>query len=178
MIALLRLALLTVACLWAAGASAQVYRCGNSYSHEPCKGARVVDTSPLIESAGPQSPKPVTLYLCQSQGGGRFWSQRHCQQHGAWIDRTETVPGHLAWEHQVATAEAQRNAAQSLTAPPERSYNSSQAAQPSRRGECEALDQQVKELDRMGRAGSRYYDLDRIRDERREARDQQFRLRC
>lgn len=27
-----------------------IYRCGNSYSHKPCEGARVVDTTPLIEN--------------------------------------------------------------------------------------------------------------------------------
>lgn len=41
-----------------------------------------------------------------------------------------------------------------------------------------ALDERVKDLDRMGRAGSLYYDLDWVRSERKKARDEQYRLRC
>ncbi|WP_152969444.1 hypothetical protein [Paracidovorax avenae] len=177
----LRLAFITaVACMSSSmPVPAQVYRCGNAYSHEACKGAKVVDTSPLVESVGPSSAKPATIYLCQSPGGGMFWVPRHCQQYGAWIERTETVSGHLSWENQVAAAEAQRQAALQLIAPSQRPQGST-VADPmvSRRDECDALDRRVIELDNMGRAGSRHYDLDWVRDERRKARDRQFRIRC
>ncbi len=50
--------------------------------------------------------------------------------------------------------------------------------QPSKSQACSALDERVVMLDSMGRAGSRYYDLDWVRRERKDARDQQYRLRC
>ena len=44
--------------------------------------------------------------------------------------------------------------------------------------QCVLLNERVAMLDSMGRAGSRYYDLDWVRSERKKVRDEQFRLRC
>lgn len=57
------------------------------------------------------------------------------------------------------------------TLPPQGSTNGKNAA-------CSGLYDRVNMLDSMGRAGSQYYDLDWVRRERKEARDQQHRLRC
>lgn len=160
-----------------------VYRCGNTYTQEACRGGRAVDTAPPVASAGGASARedaPVTLYLCEGKSGGKFWSRQHCHAHGAWVDRTETVPGGLRWQDQVATASAQRAQMAALAAPQPRGFQDAPAAAmaPDPRAVCAGLERRIAELDAMGRAGSRYYDLDRIRTERREARDQQFRLRC
>ena len=45
------------------------------------------------------------LYRCRSYGSGLFWSQTHCQQHGALIDRIENVPSGLSLERQIRVAE-------------------------------------------------------------------------
>ncbi len=168
--------------LWSYEAPAEVYRCGNSYSHEPCKGGRTLDTSPPIASHGGNgSPHTQTVYLCRSKAGsGLFWTTQHCHQVNAWVDRTESVPKNMSWEGQLAMARGQRDAAAAMSAPAPRSYVQ-QNVQPqvfNNKQTCAALEQRVKDLDSMGRAGSRHYDLDWIRKERKTARDEQFRLRC
>ena len=50
--------------------------------------------------------------------------------------------------------------------------------QPAVKEQCVLLNERVAMLDSMGRAGSRYYDLDWVRSERKKVRDEQFRLRC
>ena len=45
------------------------------------------------------------LYRCRSYGGGLFWSQTHCQQHGALVDRIESVPSGLSPDRQIRVAE-------------------------------------------------------------------------
>ena len=49
---------------------------------------------------------------------------------------------------------------------------------PAVKEQCVLLNERVAMLDSMGRAGSRYYDLDWVRSERKKARDEQFKLRC
>lgn len=165
-----------------AHAQSEVYRCGNTYSQEPCKGGRQVDTSPPVASIGGSgSPSTQTVYLCRNKaGGGFFWTKQHCHEANAWVERTETVPRNMSWEDQLAMARSQRDAAAALTSPPPRSYTQ-QNTQPqvaNNKLACAALEQRVKDLDSMGRAGSRHYDLDWIRAQRKNARDEQFRLKC
>ncbi|NMM78845.1 hypothetical protein B2J88_48830 [Rhodococcus sp. SRB_17] len=158
---------------------AQVYRCGNTYSQEACKGGRAVDTSaPVSVEGGPSGGGTKTIYLCQSHGGGMFWSSAHCHKHNAFIERTESVPANMGWDDQVRHAQHQRNQAQALTPSAPQPAAAQRQPMPNRTAECSALDERVKMLDSMGRAGSRYYDLDWVRRERKEARDHQFRLRC
>lgn len=45
------------------------------------------------------------IYRCKTYGGGLFWSPTHCQQHGALIDRIESVPAGMGFERQVRVAE-------------------------------------------------------------------------
>ena len=45
------------------------------------------------------------IYRCKTYGGGLFWSPTHCQQHGALIDRIESVPSGMGFEGQVRVAE-------------------------------------------------------------------------
>lgn len=173
---------LVIAGLWGFEASSQVYRCGNTYTHEPCKGGRTVDTSPAVAShGGSGSPSMQTIYLCRSKaGGGMFWTTEHCHQANAWVERTESVPKNMNWENQLSMAKGQRAAAEAMFQPPPQNY-AQQDTQPqvfNNKQTCTALDQRVKDLDSMGRAGSLHFNLDWIRAERKVARDEQFRLRC
>lgn len=45
------------------------------------------------------------IYRCRAYGGGQFWSSEHCQQHGALIERIESVPAGMSFERQVKVAE-------------------------------------------------------------------------
>lgn len=58
----------------------------------------------------------------------------------------------------------------------------STSAQPvnadSKKSECKALEERIRWLDDLGRSGGGGYTMDWIREERRLARDKQFRLKC
>ena len=155
-----------------------VYRCGNSYSATPCKGGKRVEDRTSIAPSSSAGPGHRLVYLCKSHGGGLFWSSHSCQQQNAFLERSETVPEQLEWKQQVAQAQAQWERAQALTraprAPAALTASRTEAGNPL----CAQLEQRVKMLDSMGRAGSQYYDLDWVRRERKAARDQQARLKC
>lgn len=122
-----------------------------------------------------------TIYLCQSYGGGKFWSSAHCQQNNALIDRMETVPSNMPFEQQVALAQQQSQAAAALSSPsPVRQQATApqQFAQPSRRAQCDALDAEIRHWDAMARAPQSAQTQDWITGQRKIARDTQFRLRC
>ncbi|XDF37089.1 hypothetical protein RBH89_08560 [Paracidovorax avenae] len=108
-----------LACLAAPGLAQPVYRCGNAYGPQACEGGRVVDTAPQVIASGPArgAATTTTVYLCRARAGGRFWTPRHCHEHGAWVDRTETVPAGMRWEDQRAAAIAQRRQMAALAAP-------------------------------------------------------------
>ena len=154
-----------------------IYRCGNSYSQEACKGSKVVEDKTTTLHSGHSGG---TVYLCKGHGGGLFWSSSQCGQHNAFLERTETVPSGLPWDQKVAQAEAQWRKTQRNTEAPAVVYQNrpTQPAEPGKKQACDALEERVKALDSMGRAGSQYYDLDWVRRERKVARDEQYRLKC
>lgn len=156
-----------------------VYRCGNSYSATPCKGGKRVEDRTSVAPSSSVGAGHRLVYLCKSHGGGLFWSSHSCQQQNAFLERSETVPEQMEWQQQVAQAQAQWERAQALTRAPARApatvtASRTEAGNPL----CAQLEQRVKMLDSMGRAGSQYYDLDWVRRERKKARDQQARLKC
>ena len=74
-----------------------------------------------------------TVYLCKSYGGGLFWSNTHCRQHNALIDRMESVPSGLPFNQQVEIATSQSDVARSLytvPAPPQSTAPHTQARTP------------------------------------------------
>ena len=175
------LALLAVLCIASMGAHAQVYRCGNTYTQEPCKGGREVDVTPPVSDLS--GPKTTVIYLCRAQGSSMYWIPERCATRGWTLERSATVSKHVSWENQVAEAKRQRDEAEELTRRPAPGYNnapiqSQRSQQPAVKEQCALWDERVAMLDSMGRAGSRYYDLDWVRSERKKARDEQFRLRC
>lgn len=127
-------------------------------------------------TTSPAWAQTTTLYLCKGYGGGQFWSQSHCRGHSAVIDRMVSVPSTLPFDQQVAMAQAQRQSAELLQAPPV----SAAPAQPvvSNKSECQALENEIKRLDDMARRPQSGQTQDWISGERRAARDRQFRIRC
>lgn len=121
----------------------------------------------------------ATVYLCQSYGGGKFWSSAHCQQSNALIDRMETVPSNLPFDQQVALASQQRDTALALSSPPPVRQTAPAWAPPSNpKATCDALEAEIQHLDSMARAPQSARTQDWITGERKRARDAQFRLRC
>lgn len=59
----------------------------------------------LLCHGAAQAEQPGQIYRCRAYGGGQFWSDRHCQQHGALIERIESVPAGMSFERQVKVAE-------------------------------------------------------------------------
>ena len=159
---------------------AETYRCGNSYSNSPCKGGRVVDTTPPIVNHGTENRASATVYLCKGNSGGSFWTSQHCREHGATIDRMETVPANLSWETQLGMAKAQRDSAMAMQQAPEPRLRMQGMAQPQqdKTTECAWLEARIKNLDSMARAGGTPQYLDWVANQRKEARDRQFRIRC
>lgn len=92
-----------------------IYRCGNTYSQEACKGGKVVEDKTTTLHSGHSGS---TVYLCKGHGGGLFWSSHQCGQHNAFLERTEIVPSGLPWDQKVAQAEAQWRKTQRNTAAP------------------------------------------------------------
>lgn len=61
-----RWAIFAALCIASMGVHAQVYRCGNTYTQEPCKGGREVDVTPPVSDLS--GPKTTVIYLCRAQG--------------------------------------------------------------------------------------------------------------
>ena len=154
---------------------AQVYRCGNAYSEAPCANARSVDVSPQVSYPG--GPRTTLIHLCKQPDNRLAWHVAPCSASGMALERSERVPVQLDWAQQVAFANrryAQALATMAAPAP----VRQSTPRGPNRQTQCRALEERVRQLDSMGRAGSQYYDLEWVRSERKKTRDAQFRLQC
>lgn len=173
----LRLAVCALAVL-AFGSEAQVYRCGNTYSNAPCAGGKEIDTGPTL-SWGQAKGSTATLYLCQAYGGGQFWTRERCRERDALVERMESVPAGMPFEQQVELArdrlaQSRRSADMSSSAPGQRIAPVTNVSA----GSCKFLDDRIRQLDAMARAGGHAGYMNWIARERKEARDRQFRLRC
>jgi len=158
---------------------AQVYRCGNAYSDEPCHGAQAVDVQPAVENQGGNAQ--TSVFLCRL-GQRQFWSAQSCQSHNATMLSSQTVPHHWTWEQQWKHAEREWNSAErrtSVQAPLTHHADTSQLAQRRRaRPDCASTEQRIRQLDNMARKGGSSSYMERIREERKALRDGQFRAGC
>lgn len=159
------------------GAEAQVYRCGNTYSNVPCPGAKNVDTSPTL-SWGQAKGGTETLYLCQAYGGGQFWTRQHCRQRDALVERIESVPSGMPFEQQVELGRQRLAQSRPETEAPSPISQGQPTPAAARAGRCSYLDDRVRQLDAMARAGGHAGYMDWLANERKKTRDAQFRLRC
>lgn len=133
---------------------------------------------PSIQQAAPPATSG-TIYHCQGQNGGTFWSQAPCSHHGAQIDRMASVPPGLPFDEQVKIAEQRRQALMgTLEAPSAPAAIQVTTTTSSNKAECERLDTYINQLDAMARQPQSAQTQDGIRMERKKARDRQFEIRC
>lgn len=158
-------------CFLVGTVNAEIYRCGNSYSSEPCTGGKTVDVSPALSDSG--GPATKEIYLCRNKADQLYWIRDRCSTRGWLIERIARVPKDASWDDQVEIARRQQRNAASLASTP-RSSGSAISELPSNRSTCQQLDERIKWLDDLARVDSRPW----ITEERRLARDKQFRLRC
>jgi hypothetical protein len=164
-----------------ADVSTAVHRCEKAgevtYTDGPCpagtRGAPV-DTRTALSVEGQRG---ATLYRCR--GAGQFWSVVHCQHRGGEVVSIHTVPADLSLAEQIVFA--QNRAALSRPtrspvvaagppAPPDAASMKAAA--------CRRLDENVAALDAYARQPLSGGEQDRVARQRRDLRDEQFRLRC
>lgn len=123
------------------------------------------------------SAEAGTLYLCKAYNGGTFWSQAHCSQHSALIERMVSVPDSLPFDQQVNLGEQQRKPSATTTTTITNTVTNNNAGsdQPS---ECKALAAQITQYDAQARQPQSGQMQDWITAQKRRARDRQFQLRC
>lgn len=144
------------------------------------KNGKIVSAICAIAMTTQAQAQDATIYLCKSYAGGTFWSNAHCRQHNALIERIVSVPNGLPFQQQVDLAEQDRAAAAALTAPPtrSRSTNAQATAASSKQIECKALEQEIANWDAQARLPQSGRMQDWIASQREKARTRQFRLRC
>ncbi|TAN09771.1 MAG: hypothetical protein EPN34_12900 [Burkholderiaceae bacterium] len=128
---------------------------------------------PLLGSANAD-----TLYLCQSYGGGQFWSSANCHNQSATVKRMVTVPDGLPFDQQVQLGEQQRAEGRRLATPAARQPNASNEQTSVTSGQCATITDRIRALDGMARQPQSMQMQDWIRRERKQLTDAQFRLHC
>jgi hypothetical protein len=117
-----------------------------------------------------------TIFLCKAYSGGMFWSQSHCNQHKALIERIASVPDGLPFQHQVSLAQQQQAAAQ---VPPDVQYSvPAPPPAPDRAAQCRNLEPRFKRLDGRARYPQTTTSRDAIRMEKDHLSEQQAALGC
>ncbi|WP_322469139.1 hypothetical protein SOM08_14085 [Hydrogenophaga sp. SNF1] len=132
----------------------------------------------VMVAALPLMAPSATIYLCKAYGGGTFWASNHCNQHNALIERIVSVPDGMPFNQQVDIGNQQLRGSSSTSSNRTTIINNGGAQGHNKSAECEALDQTIKALDSAGRAPQSLQSLDRIRAQRKNARDRQFALKC
>jgi len=153
----------------------EAYRCGNSYSSEPCPGGRPIDTSPAL--ADPRGATTTVIYLCRAHGGSRYWTREPCADRGWTIVRTERVPI-APWSEQLDAAKAQYNEAKELTRPPQETYTQQQPKRDTKTEQCAPIRARLEYLEEEGRRGGGPQKMEWLREEHRKAKDAYNRLNC
>lgn len=149
------------------------------YSDTNCPGSTHVARSTALEEPRQSAKLSVgttTLFHCKAYNGGTFWARSHCNQHKALVDRMVNVPGSLPFDQQVAMAEGNRRDAAS-SAPDQRPL-AARVVVPANKDACKELEERIRHLDSTARQPQSAGFQDRLRELRKQARDQQFALRC
>lgn len=165
---------------FAGHASAQVYRCGNTYQAQPCAGGRQIETSPQV-SAG--SSPTATVYLCRSYQGHGFWSSKHCNlsKSPTILQRMVSVPAELPWNEKVRLAARLRREADALghaPAPTPAAVPRQYATQEQNPSVCTGYAQALKNNESAARAGGTAVWMEHLAQERRNIIAQQAAAGC
>ncbi|WP_294255454.1 hypothetical protein [uncultured Comamonas sp.] len=153
----------------------QIYRCGNTYSNTPCEGGKQIAQQ---SSLSVEASTTKEIYLCKDFHGNLTWESTACSVNSRFIERIARVPANISWDDQVAIARHQRNRAHANSAEQVVPVATRPTGGKANASECRALDERVNWLDNLGRIGGGGYTMDWIREERRKARDRQFRIGC
>ncbi|MEJ5029344.1 hypothetical protein [Comamonas sp. MYb69] len=171
--------LIVLGLLLAGSAGAQeVYRCGNSYSSEPCKNAKTIDVTPAVSN--PDGPLTRLIYLCKRPDKSElWWIDRPCSQERWDLVESVRVPSNMDWKTQMAIAQRKRADDARRTSQARHHYHSAAPGSGrSNEARCEEFKQRVEYLDSAARVGGTARKMEWIREERQRARDEQFRARC
>lgn len=171
--------LIALGLLLAGPAGAQeVYRCGNSYSSEPCKNAKTIDVTPAVSN--PDGPLTRLIYLCKRPDKTElWWIDRPCSQERWDLVESVRVPSNVAWKTQMAIAQRKRADDARQASEARHHYHSAEPGSGrSSEARCEEFKQRVEYLDSAARAGGTARKMEWIREERQRARDEQFRAGC
>lgn len=153
------------------------------YSDADCPANAVKSTADNTQAAlstlptAPNRPGDgvTTIYRCKSYSGVVFWSSKHCHEQKALVERMVSVPSGLRFQDQVA--EATRLIPGERVGPPA-VVNRAIAVPNEKELECKVLFERIRRIDAAARQPQSGPGQDRLRDQRRAARDRQFALRC
>ena len=162
---------------------AQIYRCGNTYSDQPCAAdAQPIDAATSIKAESVAGFE--LLSLCQSHSGGRYWTRKTCSKNQATLVQTVQVPADLPWNEQLQLAKAARQQAEQKTKEETKTVKArpdsgKTAARPDkRRQRCQQLSQQIRNLDARARTGGTARFMRRLNTKRSELESERFKLQC
>lgn len=138
-------------CLCPLASQAQAHRCGNSYSNAPCADGKAVQVEPAIEvHPSATDSTPSSTLPTRSQRKNYRQEDKEARE---W-ERTE---------RELDKAQA--------TPPPQRQARPDTA-------KCEAANQRIKKIDELARRGGSVKLMERLREDRQNTRDWQFRSGC
>lgn len=130
----------------------------------------------------PRQPSTVTVYRCKTYQGGRFWSSSHCRDHGALVDRMETVPARLSPPMRIEVARSQAQSreagARQVLVAEQRSARANQREVNAANEQCEAINRRIESIDAEARQPLSGRRQDQLREERQALRSRQFQLGC
>ena len=156
-----------------------------TYSDAGCGGATERVSSLTSQAALSTVPARAatqntsTIYRCKAYSGVVFWSGTHCNQKKALVDRMVEVPRGLSFKEQVVVAErAMPKSPRPAAAPRSASMPTAAAPRPTRAQSCESLKRKIELIDAEARQPLPAWRQDELRNKRKNARDEQFRLRC
>jgi hypothetical protein len=153
-----------------------------SYTDGPCPSQAQAQPLVLAPNSGWTGGATAlsaqqTLFLCRAFNGARVWTRERCDPQRALIERTASVSARLTFDEQVQAARRQRDEAASRM---EQASSGERSVLPSdgKAQECRYLNDQVAHWDALAREPQPATEQDRIRGQRKAARDRQFVLRC
>ncbi|MEZ5645454.1 MAG: hypothetical protein R3E99_09915 [Burkholderiaceae bacterium] len=148
-----------------------------TFTDAPCPGgAHAQDLDLPVATASPATPANITLYRCRTHAGAYYWSRAHCHAQGARVDRMTPVPASLSLARQTRLAEQQRLQAGAATASAPARVRRTLVANALPR--CQQIDKAIDAIDAETRQPLSGPRQDRLREQRRRLRQEQFTLRC
>ena len=137
--------------LYPLASQAQAYRCGNIYSSAPCTGGQAVEVEPAVNMY-PSTTGNATSGMLPASSHQKNYRQ----------EDKET----REWQR------AERELDKAQAAPPPQRQGRANTAK------CEAAKQRIKKIDELARRGGSVKLMERLREDRQNTRDWQFRSGC